>query len=313
MATPVRSKTAPAAGVMLGDLGMYTSGGGLPEGDYVWKDLTVQMRQAADQNGVAKGPARLTCTITMVPLAGGEERQQHYSLGSKAHESFMPNPETGKGVVPVPGGPASTFNASTNWAILVKSLYDCGLPQGIFGDDVSVLEGLHCHMGNTAEPPERAGFQSNTGEAAADRKPGFIAICTEIKDDGKPWEGTGGLPDVAPAKVGAQKPVPNRAGPKAVAAPTRAAAPAPVAVEEGEEDENIKAAAEAGVAVVLSKNEKGCPKLILRTGTFKAVNEASGQEVASAVISTYFSSDVQLNALLGPLGYKVTGTQITEA
>jgi hypothetical protein len=304
MATAVKGKAAPVQGVAFGDLDLYTSGGGLPEGDYVWKDLTVQMYQGTDKQGVSKGPSRLGVMITLVPLDGGEERVQFYSMGSKAHESFQPNPETGKGVIPVPGGPASTFNNSTNWALLLKSLTDSGLPKGIFTDNCSVLEGIHVHMHHIAEPAGRAGFQSQTGEAAADRKPGTIAVVSEIKDDGKPWEGTGGIPEAAPAKANG-----NAAPVKTVAKAPVKTAPAPAEPEEAGDD-SIQAAAEAGAAVVLGKNEAGCAKLILRTGTFKAVNEAHGQEMATAVINTYFSSDAKLNELLGPLGFAVKGSQV---
>lgn len=306
MATAQR-KAAPASGVSFGDLGMYAAGGGLPEGDYIWKDVSVQMYQApANQTTGKTSPARLGVMITLVPLADGEEKTQFYSMGTKAHESFAPNPETGKGVVPVPGGPASTFNSSTNWAILLKSLRDSGLPEGIFTDDCSVLEGMHVHMANIPEPAERAGFQSTTGEAAGERKAGTIAVVTEIKDDGKPWEGTGGVPAGSPK--GASTASTQKSTTKTASAPAKAV-PATSAVVEDE----VSTAAISGVSAVLEKFPDGCPKLQLRTGTFKAVNEAHGQDMASKVISAYFGSDASLNGLLGELGYKVEGSSIKAA
>lgn len=309
MAQAAKGKAAPASGVSFGDLGLYTQGGGLPEGDYAWKDVTVQLYQAPPNQTTGKqSPARLGVMITLVPLTGGDERTQFYSMGGKAHESFAPNPDTGKGVVPVAGGPASTFNNSTNWAILLKSLRDSGLPEGIFTDDCSVLEGMHVHMANIPEPAERAGYQSKTGEAAEDRKPGQIAVVTEIKDDGKPWEGSGGVPEeVTPKGKGAPAANTQKATAKPAAAPVKAAP-----VTSGDDDD-VQTAAINGVSTVLEKFPNGLLKIQLRTGTFKAVNESQGQEMAQSVISTHFASDTTLNALLGPLGYTVKGNDIKVA
>lgn len=310
MATPAKGKAAPApAAFAFGDMGSYSQGGGLPEGDYVWKDCTVQMYQAPPNQttGKTSGPPRLGVMITLVGLKDGDERTQFYSMGTKAHESFAPNPETGKGVVPVPGGPASTFNNSTNWAILLKSLYDSGLPIGIFTDDVSVLEGMHVHMANIPEPAERAGFQSATGEAAGERKPGTISVVTEIKDDGKPWEGTGGVPEASPKAPAAKSAATPRTMAKAAPAPTPAA---PVG---SEVDEDLSTIAVNAISSVLEKFPDGCPKVQLRTGSFKIINGKEGQGKATEVINTFFNSDKTLNDLLGPLGYKAVGSNIMVA
>jgi hypothetical protein len=311
MAAPARAKpaAAPVASFNFGDLGAYSSGGVLPEGDYVWKSLDVQMFQGQKQDGTNAGPARLGVIITMAHVGnGGEEVTQFYSFGSKAHESWQPNPETGKGIVAVPGGPGTPPNASTNWAVLVKSLFDSGLPQGILQDDLSVLEGIWVHMANVPEPSERKGFVSKTGEAAVEDRPRTIAVVTEIKDDGKPWEGTGGVPETAPAPKGrAAAPAPTQRP----ATTTRAAA-APAPASSGMTDD-VESAAITGVSDVLGRSPHGCTKLLLRTSTFKAVSAAHSQAVASKVIDTYFGSDATLNDLLAGLGYKVQGPQVVAA
>ncbi len=52
-----RKAVAPApAGFMFGDLSQYSSGGGIPEGDYCWTDLTVEMFQPTKQTGEKVGP-----------------------------------------------------------------------------------------------------------------------------------------------------------------------------------------------------------------------------------------------------------------
>jgi hypothetical protein len=311
-------KVPPASGGFnFGDMSAYSSGGGIPEGDYVWKELTVEMFQPTKLSGATVGPAKLAVRIVLAPLGGGEDREQHYSLGTNAHQSWQPNPETGKSIVAVPGGPGTPPNASTNWAMLVKSLFDSGLPNGVLQDDLSVLEGIHVHMANVPEPEDRKGFRAKTGEASEIQAPGTIAVVTEIKDDGKPWEGTGGVPaETAPKPNGK---VPHGTGQTAApAAATRpatsrgATATTPAAPAVAEDTET---AAITGISSVLELPQyaKGVGKLILRTSTFKSVSSTSGQEVAQKVINTYFSSDDSLNSILNSLGYKVAGPQVVPA
>lgn len=298
----------PVKKFSMGDLSAYSSGGGIAEGDYVWKDLTVVMHQYTKQSGESAGPARLGVMITLTPLAGGEDSQQFYPLGSKAHESWAPNPETGKGLVPVPGGPGASPNKSTNWAYLLKSLYDCGLPNGVFDDDTSVLEGIHVHMANVPEPEERKSFQSKTGEAAEQTGPKTIPIVTEIKEDGKPWEGTGGLPDAKKAVKGKVATPPAKAAVKTK--------PAPEPVEEAEEApaaEGLEDIALAATGDVLSTNEKGCSRLILRTSSFKYIKGKYGDAKANEVINTYYTKDDQLNSIINQHGYKIAGMMIVAA
>jgi hypothetical protein len=313
MATPIR-KTAspPSSGFNFGDMTAYSSGGVLPEGDYCWTDLTVEMFQPTKQTGEKVGPAKLAVKITLVPLGGGEPREQHYSLGTSAHQSWQPNPETGKGLVAVPGGPGTPPNASTNWAFLIKSLYDSGLPQGILSDDLSVLEGIHVHMANVPEPEERKGFMSKTGEAGETQGPKTIAVVTEIKDDGKPWEGTGGIQEQAPKPNGK---VPTAAHAAATRPAVSRTANAPASTAPAAQSEDTETAAITGISSVLELPQyaKGVGKLILRTSTFKSVSTTYGQEVAQKVINTFFSSDDTLNSVLNPLGYKVSGPTVVPA
>jgi hypothetical protein len=313
VATPIKKTAAPPAptGINFGDLDMYVAGGGIPDGDYIARDFTVQMYQAKNAAGANQGPPRLGVMITYLPLADPKpdnERTQFYSMGGKADQSFAPNPETGKGLVAIPGAAGQTLNHSTNWAIYLKSLYDSGLPKGIFSNDLTPLDGVWVHVQNVPEPEERKGFaQSQTGEAAGmpqeDRKR-TIAIVTEIKEGGMPWEGGGGVPTngatpaaKSPAKA-APKPAPAAAAPAADTADT----------------EDVHTAAIDGVSDVLTKKPNGCPRLALRTGTFNAVKAKHGEEMAGSVISTYFEGDASALAnLLGEVGYTVEGTNVKQA
>jgi hypothetical protein len=314
MAVIPKGKPAPPGGFNFGDMTAYSTGGGIPEGDYCWTDLMVEMFQPTKLTGQQVGPAKLAVKITMVPLPNGEPREQHYSLGTNAHQSWQPNPETGKSIVAVPGGPGTPPNASTNWAMLVKSLFDSGLPNGILSDDLSVLEGIHVHMANVPEPEERKGFRAKTGEAGDIQAPGTIAVVTEIKDEGKPWEGTGGIVEAGPKPNGK---VPTAAQAAATRpAPLRTATvPPKVAPATTTVSDDVETFAITGISSVLEQPNyaKGVGKLILRTSTFKSVSATSGQEAAQRVINTYFSSDDNLNLILNPLGYKVSGVQVVPA
>jgi hypothetical protein len=230
-------------------------------------------------------------------------------MGGKANLSFAPNAETGKGIVPIPGGQGGGLNNKTNWAILLQSLYDSGLPPGIFTNDLSVLDGVHVHVVQIPEPEERKGFAAaSTGEAAEVRQERKIAVVSEIKEDGKPWEGGGGIPDATAKPKGKVAPKPV-AGKALVKAAPKAAAPAPV---EAAADDDLEAVALNATATVLESNPSPS-RLQLRTGAFKAAQAAGGDDAAQAVLATYFASDAALNALLSKHGYGVKGTQIVPA
>ena len=302
----------PVEGVSFGDLGMYVAGGGLPEGDYIIADTQVLMYQAKNQQGVAKGPLRLGVLITFLPLADPKDehaREQFYSMGTNADKSFAPNPTTGKGIVAIPGASGVTLNESTNWAILLKSLYDSGLPQGVFTNDTSVLEGTWVHVAPIPEPEERKTFRATaaTGEAAQDQpnRPGTISVVTEIKDEGKPWEGSGGIPENVPA-VKAATGKPSLVGKGKV---NGSPATASVNVEE-----EIITAAINGVSDVLEANANGCPTAKLKTEAFKAIkSKFGGEPIANQVVKDIFENKDAFANVLGQIGYQAVGLMVKPA
>lgn len=290
--------------VNFGDLTQYSGGFSLPEGDYAL-EFNIQMFAGDKKDGSSSGPARLGVMLTAHPLDGGEAKNQFYSMGTNADKSYAPDPETGKGIIAIPGGQGSGLNNQTNWFILLKSLHDSGMPPGTLTDDFSVLDGVHVHMQLIPEPEERKGFQAKTGEATAEvRTPRKIAVVSEIKEGGAPWEGGGGIPQ-------ADTPVPAAPAKKAVAskpATKMAAKPAPAAAAPaGADESDLETVTINAVASVLEKNPNGVGKLMLRTGTFKAIADAG---VAQQALDTYFSSDDNLNSILGLLAYVVKGQQI---
>ena len=307
--------TAPAAPPPVEEIsflkpGFYTAGGGLPEGDYIIKDASIVMHSGF---GEKKGPDRLGAMITLVGfdrktlVADTDERKQFYSFGSKAHLSFAPNPNTGKGLVRVPGGPEShSFNDSTNWNMLRKSIFDCDpAVEGLADNDLSIFDGMWAHFTNVPEPAERAGFgNAMTGENAGERKAGTVAIITEVIEGGKPWEGGGGVPE------GGKTPTPA----PAAKAPTKAAAkaaPSPGPVAEPADDD-LMAAALNGVSSVFEQEKYagGILKILLRTMTFANVKSTVNEATAQAVIASFFNTDANLDTLISNVGYKVDGSKI---
>ncbi len=303
-------KKKVAQGVNFGDMDMYVAGGGLPEDDYLMRELNVEMYQATTQAGVVRGPSRLGVQITFQSLTDpqADERKQFYSMGTAANKSFAPNPDTGKGIVPIPGGPGQTLNITTNWALFLQSLLDCGMPKGVFTDDCSVLEGAWVHISNVPEPKERQSFVRGaaTGEAGVDeaKNPGTVAVVSEILEGGSPWEGGGGEPEGEATAPATAKVAKGKAPSKA-----KAGVAASKAAEESEE-EAIKAAALNGIAAVLEKHPKGCPKLLFRTQTFKAVGDSEGAEMAQAVVETYFTTPEALEELIAEVSYTLDNGKV---
>lgn len=298
----------------------FYAGGGLtlPEGDYIWTKVDVVMFQPKKKDGTNSGESKLGVIITTVPLEKPDEtpHESFYSMGSKAHLSFAPNPETGKGLVAIPGGPGTTLQTNTNWDVLRKSLMDCDPNLStILSNDVSVLEGMHVHMMPIPEPEERKQFKAvaATGEAAEQQKQydNKIAVVTEIKEDGKPWEGTGGMPTAKAATKPNGKVAPAKA---AAPKPAAKAAPAPEPAAEGVDD-TITDAASRGITGVLEKAPNGMPRIKLRTETFKYLkaSKMDGEEVANAVVDQVFESEDVLSSILGGLGYEVKGTMVSPA
>lgn len=294
-----------AEGINFGDLSSYAGGFTLPEGKYAL-EFMFQMHQGTKADGTPAGPNRLGVMVSAHPLDGGEAQKVFYSLGSKAADSFMADPDTGKSLIPVAGGAGANLNNKTNWFILLQSLYNAGLPQGILSNDLTVIDGMHVQTTNIPEPEERKGFGAQTGEAAAEpRRANLIPVVTEILEDGKPWEGSGGLPGATTAKGKAK--VTPIAGKKA--------APAAPVAEDGDDDGGTMATAASAIADVLGKSEfaNGLPKVKLRTECFKALKAAHGEAITNQVMNEVFGKDAVLGAVLAEMGYKLDGMQIKVA
>lgn len=305
---------APKNLVNFGDPGMYVAGGGIPEGNYALEFL-IQNYQAQKADGTSSGPERLGVMITAHSLTDAEKRgdgayKQFYSMGRNAHLSYQPDPDTGKSLVSVAGGPATTLPNSTNWAVFLKEMFNSGLPAGIFTNDISVLDGMHAHLHPIPEPEERKSFQSATSEGSDEpRKNNTICVVGEILEDGKPWEGTGGIPDTN--TKAATKPNGKVATVKAAPKVT-AAKPKPAAEEEADPDD-MEAVAKVSASKWFSEKPNGGPKLLFKTGVLKLVGEKYGEEVKDAIKDGLFDSDDNINAVISGLGYNCANGQVKPA
>lgn len=317
--------------VNFGEDTFYSGGLGLAEGDYALGFHT-QMFQPTKQNGQPVGQPFLCVMLTAYPIDAngsliGEPAEHPLGVGQKAALSFVPSAD-GKGFDAVPGGPATGMNDMTNWSIFRKSMRDCGLPDGVLANDLTVLDGVWVHTRNVPEPEERRALRSNTGEAALraasgqaeDNRAKLIPIVTEIKANGKPWEGTGGIPGEtqAPAAVAGRRAVTRQAAPAAAAQVGRRIAPAAATPPAGNghatdvSDEDLMNAALEGMTdfLAIPANANGSTKIALRAGSFTALSKKFGDDMAQAVTETFFVDDATLNTVINQLGYKVFGPRV---
>jgi hypothetical protein len=328
-----------------GDRNNYSLGGGLPEGFWaIWFDFRNFQGQKKDGT-MARGGPRLgvmgTCVNLSDPTAAPLEN--FWSMGTDANKSFAPDPDTeGKKLKPIPGGPGMSLTDMTNWKMFLDNLYDCGLPEGTLSDDLSVLDGIWLHIQHIPEPETRKTFQSKTSEYQDETQgPRKIPVPTEIMEGGRPWEGGGGMPSepiifgavpppplaTAAKAIPPKTPAPKTATKPAIAAAKTASKPGPpkpehktvaqpaikgnshIAVDIGD----ISTAAADAVSMVLGANPSGMKHLKFRVEAVKASQQKYGDEMASAIVDTYFSKLDDLNTLLEQYGYASNGTDITLA
>lgn len=346
-----RPVSAPAAAPVaveyetlnFGDASAYSQSFTLPEGDWCLF-FAVKMSDFTKKDGTKSEFSTVGIELEAYNLNAPTEeaRTQFLGMGKDAKLSWMPHPETGKSLVKVPGGPGALLSPNTNWDLFLQSLKNSGLPSGIFSNDISPIDGIWVHTQQQDEPEARKNYKprgARTGaaamqaamaeasgmpvpEEAEERRMGSgkIVVVTEIKEGGKPWEGTGGWPPAAQPIAPAPGTRPVAARP--VAAPVPAARPAPMAAPRpaaaaptgnGHAEMDVATAAQNGVAAVLGieSNLRGIQKIKLRMGTFEAISAATGDPtLAQSVLDAYFRSDETLNVVLGPLGYVASGANV---
>lgn len=325
MAVARRVSPPPAqsgGSVAFGSDGFFTGALGLPEGNYAISFNTALYQPTKQDGTPSKTPAFLAVIGTFYPIDAngnslGEPTEHPLGCGTNAHESFLPSAD-GKGFDAVPNGKSAGIWNLSNFGIFFESLKSAGMPRDLVTSSFDVIDGIWCHVQNIPEPEEKKAAakraRSKTGMAGImgggdqeQERDRTVLVVSEILENGRPWEGSGGIPEVgAPAaKAPAKKAAPAPAG-------RRPAAQTPVAAPALDEETVGNAALEA-IAGVLGNAPSGMAKAKLKVDTFAAVKKSSGDDVAQLVMETYLSDDATLAAVLEQVGYKVQGLFVKPA
>jgi len=170
---------AEQKGVSLNPEDAVEGGGLLDDADVLWSEARFE---TWDYNGKVKIPVP-ALKISMVDQDTKEEAVQYYSMGNTSN--WMPSPD-GTGLLPV--GKAEGIRASSNGMILIKSLQDAGFPN--IGNDVSIFDGLTCHMERVAAPA-RAGIKKKTNEDGSERTQTILVVTKILAMPGEAKKGSG--------------------------------------------------------------------------------------------------------------------------
>jgi hypothetical protein len=146
------------------------------EGGGLLDDVDVKVVEAKfamfDYNGTATPvPAIL---LKLDAMDDTEPLLQYFSVGKAL--DWMPS-DDGKELVPI--GKATQLVSSSNGMLLLQSIVNAGFPESKLGDDISVLEGMECHV-NRIAAPVRKGLTQKEGKT----------ILTITKIHKYPWEDT---------------------------------------------------------------------------------------------------------------------------
>lgn len=291
--------------VSFGDSTLYTAGAAIPDGKYALK-----FSHVIDRGKDGKGAERLAVRVKFYPLPYSAEAKvlEHtYSMGKAAHLSMRPHPDNPYQLVKVPDGPNPNFNDNTKWAIMKNSLHQSGMEEGVLTDTFETINGVHVVIANQPAPKEWSEIGKNSdlagegGAQANTNRPAMIPVVSMIEDDGKPWEGGGGIPtgDEAPATAK-----------KSTAKP----ASKPVAAKGKKSDgEDIAEIAELGISAWMAKNEEGCSKTALKAGAFAWISKNHDEDTANKFMEEVAEDADTLATILGRLGYEIKGIKISPA
>jgi hypothetical protein len=106
-------------------------------------------------------------------MDGGEPVTQYWSIGKSL--DWMPS-DDGKELMPI--GRATQLVSSSNGMLLLSSLVNAGLPESKLGADISVLDGMECHVNRVAAPVRKG--------LANQKENQTILVVTKIHK--LPWE-----------------------------------------------------------------------------------------------------------------------------
>ena len=176
----------------IGDLDNFSTGGGITEHNYRFSECQLCLHKGFADN--ASNAERLGFMATLTPEGEGSDgiktEKRFWSMGSKAHLSFIVDPDTGTTLLPKAGAPASKLPPSTNFLAFIMSLYNAD-PTAVeaFDGDVAVFEDMVAHIAPQPESEERKGYKSqvvSTSDVAdskannQDSRPKTIPCITEV-------------------------------------------------------------------------------------------------------------------------------------
>jgi hypothetical protein len=152
----------------------FAVGGGLLDDvDVVVKSAEIAMFDYAGTRPDAVPAIKFTLGIE-----DGEDVEQYWSVGKAS--DWMPS-EDGKKLVAI--GRATQINASSNAAILLKSIVDAGFPENKVSDDITCFEGIEGHVMRVPAPKRNV-----TKAPRADGKVYEDTILTFASITKLPWE-----------------------------------------------------------------------------------------------------------------------------
>jgi len=161
---------------------MSEGGGLLNDVDVTWETARVKMW---DYNGNIPTAVPALC-LTLVD-EDGEKHEQYYSVGDA--KNWAPSSD-GKRLMPT--GSTTAVVGTSNAGILMASLVNAGFPEGEMGEDLSVFDGLKCHM-IQVPAPKRGGLAIRKRDDGRSFEPTILTVDKIISRPGeKKGSGTGG-------------------------------------------------------------------------------------------------------------------------
>ncbi len=162
----------------------FKEGGGLLDNaDVRWDKLRFVMY---DYNGnTDDGLPKPTLLIVMTDKADGKEYEQYFSVGAKGEPS-----EDGKQLL------GTDINKTSKVGILLLSLFDAGFPPEKLDDDITVLEGLECHMVQVDAPERKGLIQRERADGKQFKKTNLVVDAIHKL----PWEKKGGTTSATATK-----------------------------------------------------------------------------------------------------------------
>ena len=243
-------------------------------------DITAEVVESKfaswDYNGTQPEPVP-AMKWGMKDVDSGEEHEQYWSVG--AAKDWVPSAD-GKSLIPT--GSQTSLKKGSNGVMVLESIVNSGFPEDKIGTDISVFQGMVCHMVRIPAPV-RGGLAK---KPRADGKDYEATVLVVDRIDKFPWEAK--KPAGAPGKpVTGQKPAGGQAAGKPAAGGT--AAPA---------DEDVVALATETIIGVVMEAGAPVPKANLLTAVYKRLaGNALQQKVVACVGKPGFVESIEMLAV----------------